>query len=66
MCRICSSLHNHDGEYIWLHFEEQDGRHGCFFSVMKSAYISIIIGPIGPLLQGQTSIAKFNNAYYWS
>ena len=36
---------------------------------MKSAYISLIIGPrglgfdLGPLLQGQTRIAKLKSAY---
>ena len=28
-------------------FEKQDGRHRCFLSVMKSAYISLIIDPRG-------------------
>ena len=34
-----------DWEYFWPHFEQQDGRLRHFFSVMKSAYISLIIGP---------------------
>ena len=34
-------------EYFWPHFEKQDGRQGCFFPVMKSAYISLIISPRG-------------------
>ena len=33
--------------YFWPHFEKQDGRHKCFLSVMKSAYISLIIDPRG-------------------
>ena len=41
----------------WKHFrpllEKQDGRHGRFFSVMKSAYISLI-GPRG--LQCETDL----------
>ena len=39
-------INNHkmlSGEYFWPHFEKQDGRHRCFLSVMKSAYISLII-----------------------
>ena len=32
---------------FWPHFEKQHGHHRHFFSVMKSAYISLIIGPRG-------------------
>ena len=34
-------------KYFLPHFEKQDGSHRCFFSVMKSVYISLIIGPRG-------------------
>ena len=40
-------LQSLDWEYFWPHFEKQDGRHRRFFAVMKSAYISLIIGPRG-------------------
>ena len=36
------------------HFKKQDGRHWHFFFVMKSAYISLIIGPRG--LQCETNL----------
>ena len=36
-----------DWKYFRPHFEKQDGRHKRFLSVMKSAYISLIIGPRG-------------------
>ena len=39
---------------ILASFEIQDGRHGHFFSVMKSAYISLIISPRG--LQCETKL----------
>ena len=41
-------------KYFWPHFEKQDGHHGRFFSVMESAYISLIIGPRG--LQCKTNL----------
>ena len=40
-------IRNLDLKYFWSHFEKQDGCHGRFLSVIKSAYISLIIGPRG-------------------
>ena len=41
-------------KYFWPHFEKQDGCHRRFFSAMKSAYISLTIGPRG--LQCETNL----------
>ena len=44
---MCSSLQNRDLKYFWPHFEKQDAWYGCFFSFIKTAYISLIIGVWG-------------------
>ena len=46
MRRVCFSLQNLDWEYFWPHFEKQKmAATGVSLSVIKSAYISLIIGP---------------------
>ena len=38
---VCSPIQNLDWEYVWPHFEKHS------LSVIKSVYISLIIGPRG-------------------
>ena len=90
LLKFAEYIHNHKvlpGNIFGLIFKNKMAAMGVSLSVMKSAYISLIIGPIGlewktnpleimgwesfgvvgfdlgPLLQGQMSIAKLKSAY---